>query len=718
MDAVNEQLFSPSWYRVAALRPRLRTNATILRQVYRGEPWYVLQDLSNAKFLRFSPTSYQVLGLLDGQRTVQEIWDLAAARLGDDAPTQDEMIRLLSQLHQADVLQCDVPPDTDELFRRYQERQRKATMSKAFSLLAWKFPLFDPERFLARLLPLVRPLFGVTGAVLWLLVVAPGLVLAAVHWSDLTHGILDHAFAPQNLLLLALIFPVLKALHELGHGFAVKAYGGEVHEMGIMVLVLMPIPYVDASASWAFRSKWQRVVVGAAGMLVEVFLACGALFVWISAEPGAVRLVAYNVMLIAGVTTVLFNANPLLRFDGYYILSDFLEIPNLRQRSCGYLGYLCERYAFGRREAELPVGTAGERVWFVAFAIGSFVYRMLVIVAILLFLGDQFFVLAVLFASMMSVMWIVVPVGKGLGFLFGNPRIRRVRARAVSIAVTIVALIAFAVLYLPAPLRTVAEGVVWIPDESVVRAEVGGFVTEVVPQPGSHVLAGDVLIRCSDLALETDVRVLEAQRRELRARLAKERLASRAKGQMVEEELRYVEERLAKARQQSDRLVIRSRTAGRFVAPRAVDLPGRYVQRGETLAHVVDLGQVTVRAVIDQDDIALVRHQTLRVEARLAERLGTTLAASVIREVPAGLDKLPSRALGSEGGGQVAVDPRDPEGVSAIKKLFQVDLAVPAPDELVNVGGRVHLRFDHGREPLARQWYRVIRQLFLSRYNV
>ena len=169
---------------------------------------------------------------------------------------------------------------------------------------------------------------------------------------------LDRVLVPENLLVMWLVFPVLKLAHEFGHAFAVKTRGGEVHEMGVMIMVLTPVPYVDASSAWAFRSKWQRIRVGAAGMMVELFIASLALFLWLSAEPGVFRGVLYNVILIAGISTVLFNANPLLRFDGYYILMDWLEIPNLRQRSTQYWAYLAERYLFGRREAEPPARDA------------------------------------------------------------------------------------------------------------------------------------------------------------------------------------------------------------------------------------------------------------------------------------------------------------------------------------------------------------------------
>src|SRR3990172_5992853 len=185
-------LLSTSWYRVATLTPRLRSHARIHRHQYRGQTWYVLQDLSSERFHRFSPAAHLIIGLMDGRRTVQEIWDVATTRLGDDAPTQDEMIRLLSQLHAADVLQCDVPPDTAELLERYQSQRRREWQSQLFRVLSWRIPLFDPERFLQRWLFLVRPFVGWGGLLLWFGIVGPAFVLAGIHWTELTQSVIDH----------------------------------------------------------------------------------------------------------------------------------------------------------------------------------------------------------------------------------------------------------------------------------------------------------------------------------------------------------------------------------------------------------------------------------------------------------------------------------------------------------------------------------------------
>lgn len=715
---MSEALFSPSWYRVAALKPILRSHAKLHRHQYRGQIWYVLQDRSNERFHRFSPAAFSFIGLMDGKRSVQEIWDLSSSRLGDHAPTQPDVVQLLSQLHAADVLQCDIPPDTSELLARYEKQRQRKWQRRLLNFFAWQFPLFDPERFLQQFVPLVRPFFSWWGAVLWCLIVGPALLIGAAHWSDLTSDLIDRVTAPQNLLLLWLLFPMIKALHEFGHAFAVKAFGGEVHEMGIMILVLSPIPYVEASASSAFESKWQRALVGAAGMIVELVLAAMAIYVWVSVEPGTVRTLAYNTILIAGISTVLFNANPLLRFDGYYILADVLEIPNLRQRANTYLGYVCERYLFGRDDAPVPYDSVGERTWFVIYAVSSFIYRVTVVIAILLYLTDQLFLLGVVFAILTAGTWFVLPLGKGMKYLFTSPRIRRVRGRAVAVSMAVVAGLVAVLALVPAPFRTRAEGVVWIPDEAFVRAEIDGFVERVVAVPGSIVMPGDVLVICDDPAIETDVKVLEAQLREVKARIREQFVDDLVKAKMLEEEQRYIEDRLARARERQSELVIRSQAVGTFVLPKAEDLPGRFVKRGELLAHVVDLKTITVRTIVDQNDIDLIRHQLHDVQVRLAERLADPMPAVITRLVPAASEELPSPALGSEGGGQVPLDPRDEKGQKAMKRLFQIDLELPTQQGILNVGGRVYVRFDHGREALASQWYRQGRQLFLARFNV
>ncbi len=716
---MKERLYSPSWYRVAKLRPRLRSHAQIHRHHYRGQLWYVLEDRSNERFHRFTPSAYAVICMMDGNRTVQELWDLASEQLGDDGPTQEQLIQLLGQLHAADVLQSDVPPDTAEVLERGAKQRSRRWKSQLMSPLFWRFPLFDPERVLQAGIPYLRPLFGWVGAIVWLAVVLPAVGVAMVSWHDLTHDVIDRVLTPQNLLIMWLLFPVLKLFHEFGHAFAVKAYGGEVHEMGIMLLVLTPLPYVDASAASGFRSKRQRVLVGAAGMIVELFIASIALYLWVNVSPGGFRSVLYNIMFIAGVSTILFNANPLLRYDGYYILSDIIEIMNLRSRSTRYLGYLGSKYLFGRKDAKPQPATRGERIWFVVYGISSFFYRVFILTAIVLFIATRFFFVGVLLALWAGVTWVLFPLGKGLKHLFTSPQLRKVRARAVAVTAGITAVILGLLCLLPFPLRTQVEGVVWIPENAVVRAGADGFVREILAQPGHEVKVGDALIRCEDDVEATLERVLEAELAELRARYDQTWVKDRVKAKMILEEIAHKEESLARSRERLAELIIRSDADGIFVLPNPEDLPGRFLAKGTPVAHVLDASTLTARVIVPQADAALVRGRTRRVEVRLAESVAETQSATVRREVPAATEELPSSALGLQGGGEVATDPMDQQGTRAAdQKYFQFDLEIDSDTGVINLGGRVHARFDHGWEPLAYRWYREIRQLFLSQFNV
>ena len=711
-------LFSSSWYRVAQLRPRLRRHAEIHRHTYRGQIWYVLQDRSAERFHRFSPMAYTIIGFLDGLRTVQDIWDAALQQMGDDVPTQDEVIDLLGQLHAADAIQCEVPPDSADLFRRYEQQRRQSLQRRLLSIFAWQFPLVDPERFLRVLLPYVRPWFSWPGLILWAMLVVPSVFVAASHWDELTEGVLDRLTTSSSLVLLWLLFPLIKIIHELGHAFAVKAFGGEVHEIGVMLLVLTPVPYVDASAAWGFGSKWHRVVVGAAGMLVELLLAAVAVFIWVSVQPGIVRTLAYNSMLIAGVSTVLFNANPLLRFDGYYILSDFLEIPNLRTRATAYLGYLTERYLLGHRDRIPPLSTRGERGWFVSFGIASFLYRTFVMAVIIFALMDQFFIVGVVFGILTGIMSGVIPMGKAITFVCSSPRIREVRIRAIIACLVLLSVLIGLVALIPIPFGTRSEGVVWIPEEAFVRAGTEGFIRKVLVKPNTWVNPGDLLILCDDPELSTEVMKLEFQLKELNARYRQEYISNMVKAQVLLEQRRYVDEQLSRARERARELSILSKNSGQFDVNNVEDLAGRFLKQGEQVGYVVDPGKITIRTLVPQDDIDLIRHEVVSIDVRPAERIAEVLPARLKRIVPGASEELPSLVLGTEGGGEIALDPHESKSPKAMQKLFQVDLELLVERTTVNAGGRVLVRFNHGSRPIADQLYRQIRQLFLSRFNV
>jgi putative peptide zinc metalloprotease protein len=715
---MSEALFSPSWYRVAALKPRVRSHAQITRQDYRGKIWFVLQDHAAERSHRFTPAAHHFIGLMNGDRTVQEIWEATSAALGDEAPTQEDAIRLLGQLHAADALLCDVPPDTMEVFRRHQRHERMLWKRRLWSPLALRFPLFDPDRFLQRTMPWVQPLFGWFGILLWIAVVGTGAVLAVSHWTDLTENITDKVLAPQNLLLLWFVYPVVKALHELGHAYATRKWGGEVHEIGIMLLVLTPVPYVDASSASGFRDKRKRMVVGAAGIAVELFLGALALFTWLIVEPGAVKAIAYNVMLISGMSTLLFNGNPLLRFDGYYVLSDGIEIPNLGARANRYLGYLFQRYLLGVQDASNPADTRGERFWFVVYGISSFFYRVFIMFVIITFIAGKFFIIGVVLAMWALATQVVMPVGKNLSFLTTSPNLRRQRGRALVTSFAIVLAAVLLIFAVPAPSWTRSEGVVWVPEEAQVRAGTDGFVQRIVVAADSAVTRGQPLVQLEDPLLLTRLAVIEAQLQELQAQYDALLFSDKVQAAAVGEEMAAVQANLNRTRQREAELILRSPASGRFVIPNAVDLPGRFVSKGQLVGYVVESQTVTARVALGQDEIAQVRNYTKGVEVMPADWGARPVPAAIVREVPGASAELPTAALGSSGGGLFAVDPRDSKGIKTLSRVFQLELGLPASAFAQNLGARVFVRFDHGYEPVGFQAYRALRRLLLRQFDV
>jgi putative peptide zinc metalloprotease protein len=715
---MSESLFSASWYRVAGLRPRIRDHAGFHRHLYRGDLWYVLQDRSSGRCHRLTPSAYQLVGLMNGERTTQEIWQLSSERLGEDAPTQDEAIRLLGLLHSADVLRCDVPPDTVELFQRQQRRSEGEWWRRFTNPLSLRFPLFDPDAFLTRSMHLVRPLFSAPAAVVWLSVVVWAVLTAVSRWAELTQGDSMELLDPRSVLLFGILFPMVKVVHELGHGYATKMWGGEVHETGIMFLVFMPLPYVDASASSVFPSKWRRAAVGAAGILVELFLASLALLVWANVEPGLVRSIAWHVVWIGGASTLLFNGNPLLRFDGYYVLSDLIEIPNLAARSRQHLASLAQRHVCRLDHVRSSVTARGEAAWFLGYGVASFVYRLVILVGIAVFVANQFFIVGVALALFAVTMQVVVPLIRQIAFLLTSPRLGEKRPQALAMTGAIALALAVLTLLVPLPSRTRAEGVVWAPEGAEIRAGADGFVLQVLARPDTLLKPGQPLLLTRDPSLEAQVAVLEAQLQELRARHHAERGRERVKARITAEEIETTVKALGYARQRVGEMVVRSPTAGVFVISQPHDLPGRFVRQGELIGYVLGKTIDTVRVVLPQADAALVRDRTEHVEVRLQSRIGEVLRAQIRREVPGATNRLPSPALGTSGGGRLAVDPADPEGLQTLEPVFQLDLSLVQSRSIREIGGRVHVRFDHGSEPLAAQAYRGLRRLFLRELGV
>lgn len=714
--AVSGALLSPLWFRVAALRPALRANVQVQRQLHRDQRWYQLADGSTGRRHRLNEAAYRFVGRLDARNSVDQIWQALAVQYGDSVLTQDEAIRVLGQLNTAGLLQCELTPDIERLFRQQRRRVRRRRWLE-LNPLAVRVRLFNPARMLAWFEPWLPRLFQPLTFVLWLAAVVPALLAAAQYWPELVAYGRSHIDSPRYLLIAWCVYPVIKALHELAHALAIRRWGGQVPEVGFTLFVLVPAPYVDASAAAGFKQRSQRAIVSGAGIMVELFIAALALAVWINVQAGWLRDIAFVALLIGAVSTVLLNGNPLLRFDGYHLLCDAFDVPNLDTRSRAWWRQNVQRRVFGIDAAAPPLA-AGERKWMLLYAPLAWAYRVYIGVLMALWVGMQSVLLGLAVAAGVVVMLVVMPLVNFVRTLAHNVQgvpYQRARRRLWGIAAVVLAVIAL----LPLPYGTVAQAVVWLPEQAEVRAQTDGFVRELHVRDGDTVTPGQLLAVLDDPALV-------ARQAEARSRLLALRVqyfgamqADRVQAENYAQALAHAEKELAHMDERVAHLQILAQAGGRMVMVRPADLPGQFLKKGQPLGYIFAPGApgaVVVRAVVADEDAALVRQRARGAAVWLEERPRQALRAQVQREVPAAGFKLPSAGLADVNGGAIVTDPADSEHLRTLAPVFVVDVALdePLPER---IGGRAWVRFDFGAEPLARQWARALGQLLLKHFE-
>lgn len=716
---MQRSLFSSSWHLVANLKPQLAKQARVYRHRYRGRQWFVIHDQPSGKYHRFTPAACQFIGRMDGRATVNELWEQSnnEATQGDFC-TQNEVVEILVQLHQAGLLFSDLPADAKALFRKYRKKKREIWRQYAMSPLSLKVPLFNPDGILDRLSPVFTLFFTRAGAILWLAAVLPAAVLALQHWSELTENFAEQVLASSNLLVLMFVYPVVKTIHEFGHAFAVRRWGGRVREMGLMFLLFIPVPYLDASASIAFGSRWRRAIVGMAGMMAELLVAAGAMYFWVSAEQGVARAVAYNVMVVAGVSTLIVNGNPLLRYDGYYILCDLLDMPNLAQRGTKYWTWLLDRYVYGAEDLiPLPESRA-EKWWMALYKPLAFVYRIFISLTIAIFMAAQYFIIGVILAIWTLVMLVAMPAWKSYKHLAESASIQRRRERAIRLTLGFMALVAAVLLWLPVPSYTVVQAVVWLPDEAIVRARNDGFLRQWGAEQGEMVESGEVLFYLTSTELDTSAAVAQERVKELEIQLRAQEFVNPVEAEVTRNQLQQENMRLQELQQSLQNLVGVAKQAGRLSVQDMQNQPGRFYRKGEIVAYVFRPSDLLIRAVVGQDDVDRVRNHTERVKVRFSDSLHKISPVAVLRPPHAAVNELPSPALSVQQGGEIPAVTGQDGKTQTQQGIFLTDLALPEDFHPVAFGERAYVRFEHPWESLATQGYRRVRQLFLSKYNV
>ncbi len=711
--------FSESWYRVANQRICLRPGVRVRRQNYRGERWIVLENPFSNQYFRLRPAAYEFVSRLQPDRTVETAWQQCLERFPDEAPSQEAVIQLLSQLYFANLLQYDLAADSAQLFQRYKKRRQREIGFQFLNIMFMRFPLLDPDRFLVRLLPLIKMLVSPVGAILWLIVVGAGLKVVADNFDSIRaegHGVL----AVSNLLLLYLGLILIKTIHEFGHATFCRRFGGEVHVMGVMLMIFTPMPYVDATSSWGFRERWKRVLVGAAGMIVELFVAAIAAFVWAKTGPGTLHNLAYNMMFVASVSTVIFNINPLLRFDGYYILSDLIEMPNLNQRAIGQLRHVAESKLFGVKQSEAPARNRREGGWLISYGIASGIYRVIVFTGVLLAVADRFLIIGIVMAAVCLISWVTVPVVRFVRYLASSPRLERVRSRAVAVTACGAAVLILLLGVVPFPHGFRAPGVLEAAQRTHVANSVSGRVESLLAKPGASVQRGQPLLKLQNRELELELANAKARLEEINARLLKAMSDASADMKPLTQLRESVSAQLAKLQSDADQLVLRARHDGVWVAPGIETYIGRWMPRGSDLGLLVNPESFEFAATVMQEDVdALFARNSPHGEVRLFGDVAKTLPIESWRVVPGGQKTLPSPALGWRAGGEVPVDVETGEPNKAAEPFFEVIGKVNSAKGVALLDGRSgKIRFELEPEPLLQRWAKRLYQLFQKRYQI
>jgi putative peptide zinc metalloprotease protein len=714
-------IYSDAWYKLANARVSLLAGVRVTSQVYRGQRWFALEDPYSHRFFRVTPQAYAFLQTLDQTVTVDEAWRQFLAQYPDDAPGQEEVVQLLSQLHVSNLLFFRDAANSIQIDKRAREVRGKELRAKALSFLYFRVPLWDPDRFLTRMDPWFRVLPGWFYGVLW----AAAMFFAAWALLGRLDDLADHSqgiFAWANLPLLYVSLAVMKVLHEFAHGVVCKRYGGSVHTFGVMFLVTTPLPYVDTSASWSFPNKWHRVLVGSAGMLADLFMAALGAMVWAQTGPGLVNSLAFNVMLIGSVSSLLFNGNPLLRFDAYYVLADILDIPNLYNKAQRYWYYLADRYLLGSHAAQSPVDIDSERKWLLTYAPVSLAYRLVVSYAIILFVMDLWQGLGLVVLLITSFMLIVQPTWKGLKHLTGA-KVQAHRWRAWSGAGGAVALVVVLVGFVPWPHSMVAPGVLQYSKLAVLFAPMDAKLTQATWGLGQGVQRGDALMRFDDTLVRLELERARLELAELDA-MQRQAMADRPFDvQALAEQMATKRGLIGELQARMDDLVVRAPASGRYVAVRGWEQQGMWLKQGTEVAHVLgEGGEYQFAAVVSQERAReIFASQLGQVSLRLVGQSDVTLSVQRLMVVPYQQQRLPSAALGWMGGGDVAVATDDSQGDKAAEDFFELR-AVIAPPEAGAVtmlhGLKGAIQIELPAQTLWRRMVESLRQLVQKRYGM
>ncbi|HIP03037.1 MAG TPA: hypothetical protein EYG75_05940 [Campylobacterales bacterium] len=716
---MSEQIFSNSWHIVSGLKVSLLTTVTVQKQHYRGEEWYVIRDSFNNKFFRIKPEAYKFIVKLNTQSTVEESWEDYLSKYPLIAPTQDEVVKLLSQLHLNNLLFFKNRVQSEEVFARYKEQKGKLLKSKVMSFLFIKVPLFNPNRFLDIIHPMSKAIFSRFGFFLWLGMIIYALKIV-IDNSTLVSVQAQGMLSPNNLVYLFITLFLLKVLHEFGHAMICKKFGGPVHTLGLMFLVFTPLPYMDASSSWGFRSKWERALVGSAGMLVELFIAAIATVIWVNTGDGFIHALSFNVMIIGSVSSLVFNSNPLLKLDAYFMLSDVLEIPNLAKRANQQFLYFFKKNIFKISNIFPPAHSMKEVFWLNAYAVLSYLYRLLVSLTIMIFVADQIFILGVIVGILSIHIWFLKPLYSLFTYLSTSSELNQNRAKAVVISSIFISSIVMTLLFLPFPNSIRATGVLYAEGFFSVYAPSEGVLIKSYVSDGEEVKKDDLIAQLVNKEMEIEIEILRIN---LQKTLALELKAQEEVSDLrpLKKRVSLLKDKIKTLEEKKDKLLIYAEVSGVWVSKKMKFLKKSFINNGTHLGDIIPQNNFRFTAVVGQEEAYnLFENSLLDSSLKLYGMTKNTIQINDVKLIPYKQYMLPSAALGWLGGGDIKVSQQDPSGRKSVEAFFEIraNISVRENDPLFlhHRSGVLHIRLED--VSLLMQANRYVTQLMQRKYQI
>jgi putative peptide zinc metalloprotease protein len=726
MVTLHDSLVSSSARRISI---RKRADLSARRQYYLGRTYWVVKEPIGLQYFRFQEEEYAILNMLDGDISLDEIKDRFEEEFPPQKITLDELQQFLGMLHRSGLVVANVPGQGKQLNKRRGERRRKELIQAVSNILCIRFKGFDPERFLNWLYPYVNWFFTLPVVILTVLFGLSALTLVLAEFDEFHRKLpeFQQFFNVHNAFWMMIVLAVTKVFHEFGHGMACKHFGGECHEMGVMFLVLTPCLYCNVSDSWMLPSKWARAAIGAAGMYVELVLAAFAVYIWWFTHPGLLHNLCLNMVFISSVSTVIFNANPLLRYDGYYILADLVEIPNLRQKSTSILGRKMGEWFLGMEMQDDPFLPQSRQMFFALYTVAAAAYRWVVALSICWFLYKlfesyevkvlgQIVVLASLYGLFCQPLY---QLGK---FFYVPGRLDKVKkTHFYPSLIGLLALIA-AFCFVPLPHSVLAPLEIQARDAESVPVVVAGFLESVSVKAGQTVKKDDVLaqLRNRDLELKitelrSKVNLYTKQRDNLRQQSF---LDSRATSEIstVEASLKSTQELLDQREKDYARLCLKAPCDGVVLppsyTPRREDPElqlgewsgtpldpeniGAFLKEQVMFCQIGDPKKLQAVMVVDQGDRNMIDRGQI-VDIKINELPYKKAFRSEISDIAeAELKEAPKR-LSSKYNGEVPTKTDPQTGAERPQSTcYQADAKLPDEDGLLRLGlcgtGRIYTR--------------------------